>query len=232
MEVHNVIEDLVLETVNDIFDTEERKRELGVCTCYQCRLDVACYVLNRVTPEYVISQRGVAHYEQKYNERMQKQADVVTLVREGIARIDQKKRPHVAHFEPQAKPSFPQAPLYNFPTIIGRILDGKTFEPMSGLSVSLYRDGAPVRMIDPNWHNPYSLSEATAGTYLYWPFPESASSESDKKCFSFEIVAEAGAFEPLRHRFSLELCAEAEVKDSFSTQRTLKLPDLYVFAKE
>jgi competence protein ComFB len=64
MEIHNTTEDMVLSIVHDIFDAIEKEGKPDrPCTCYQCRLDTACYVLNRISPKYVVSSRGVARAE-------------------------------------------------------------------------------------------------------------------------------------------------------------------------
>ena len=71
MKIHNQMEDLVLNIVDEMFDSKDIQ-ESDICTCGQCRLDVACFVLNRISPEYIISSRGLAHlnsdYHQKYSE--------------------------------------------------------------------------------------------------------------------------------------------------------------------
>ncbi len=47
MNVHNLMENIVIETVNDIFE-DKKKEGFDMAECLQCRLDVACYVLNRI----------------------------------------------------------------------------------------------------------------------------------------------------------------------------------------
>ena len=63
MIIHNVMEDIVSDEVNKLFDEAEQKKEDWVtCTCIQCRHDVMCYVLNRIKPRYIKSGRGLAHF--------------------------------------------------------------------------------------------------------------------------------------------------------------------------
>lgn len=232
MEIHNRAEEAVIAFVNDIFDTEEREKELGYCTCYQCRLDVSCYALNRVAPEYVISQRGMAHGEQDYLERLQKQADLVSLIKEGMERIDQTKRPHFSHGGKGRSPVYPEPPVFNYPTLMGRLFNGANFEPLSGMSVSLQRSGGGlVEMIDPNWENPCTLVSNTAGTFLFWPMPEKAPAADAEKEAEFEVVASAPGFEELRHFVTVKLRAEDKVQDSLSAQRAFPMKDLYLFPK-
>ncbi len=231
MEIHNLTEDLVRTTIDDLFDEEERVKKLGYCTCFQCRLDVACYALNKVKPEYVVSGRGMAYADLDYADKLQREADIVSVVKEGWARIDQTKRPHFTHQSSHAKPTFPAGPVYNFPSIMGRLFNGANFEPFSGIEIGLYAGDELVPMMDLNWQNPCSLVKNTAGTYIFWPYPEVAEEPGAKKTFSFRVFVQVAGFEDLSHYFELELISETSVVDQFSIQRAHKLPDLYLFPK-
>lgn len=48
----NIMEDKVLST------TAKAAPELKCCTCPKCRLDIAAYVLNRIPPKYVDTEKG------------------------------------------------------------------------------------------------------------------------------------------------------------------------------
>jgi competence protein ComFB len=229
VEIHNIAEDLVRSVVGDIFAAEERDRRLGFCTCSQCRLDVACYVLNRLPPEYVVSGRGVAHAAKDYQERIQRQADAITLANEGWRRIDQSRRPHFEHGSGRSRIQYPAPPVFNYPTIIGRLFNGTTFDPVDKAQVSLYRDGRLVPMIDPNWQNPCSLLASTGGTFIFWPYPEKADSTGESRAVEFELRSSPEGFAPLTHFFVLRVNSEGAVQDQFSLQRQFILPDLTVF---
>ena len=109
MDIHNSMEEFVYETVNEIFE-EKAKSGFPLAHCYQCRLDVACYVLNRIKPEYIISGRGLAHYESDYQDHLQTSADIVALVNEGLRKIDARRRPYYAN-SPQEKQEIPAGPV-------------------------------------------------------------------------------------------------------------------------
>lgn len=52
LKIKNVMEELV-------FDRQEGiMKEAGCCTCDKCKLDVAAYVLNRIPPKYVVTEKG------------------------------------------------------------------------------------------------------------------------------------------------------------------------------
>ena len=48
----NYMEDIVAEKVPTML------KELGVCDCQRCRLDVMAFVLNKIPPKYVVTLKG------------------------------------------------------------------------------------------------------------------------------------------------------------------------------
>lgn len=231
MEIRNLMEEAVLGVVDELFAAEERDKGLGFCTCGQCRLDVACYVLNRIKPEYIVSSRGLAYSERDFLEKVQKRADIISLAKDGWARVSHQPRPTADHASRRVTQDLPAGPAFNLPTIMGRAFNGPNFEPLSEGEVRLFVDGAEAAMVDPNWQNPFTLAQATAGTYIFWPRPFTASREGQERRFAFEVRVLVPGLEPLSHFFELEIAADREAKGEFSLQRTHKLPDLYLFPK-
>lgn len=230
MEIHNVTEDIVLDAVNEIFDEIEREGKADrPCTCFQCRLDTACYALNRCAPRYVVSSRGVARAETDSIERQQEEADVVSLIHEGLQKIAKSKRPHFEHQNRKEAPQVAEGPVFNFPTIVGRVFNGQNFEPLVDIDVFLMSEGKLSPMLDANFQNPYRLVANTAGTFSFWPKPIKADAEGMEKKFEFAVAAAAPGLDELRHHFELTLVSEHEAATSFSMQRTFKIQDLYLF---
>lgn len=233
MEMHNTTEDLVLRMVNDIFNAAERERKADQpCTCYQCRLDTACYVLNRSTPRYIISSRGAARTETATLAAQQQDADIASLIHEGWQKISKSKRPHFEHYPIDTQDnnfSMELGPVFNIPTFIGRIFNGINFEPMNNLEILLYKDGSIAQMKNSNWQNPYHLVINTAGTFTFWPQTESATQIGLVRTFKFAIHATALGFDDIRHYFELSLVSESHSTISFSVERSYKIVDLYMF---
>lgn len=228
MKLHNLMEDIVLEKVNEIFEEEIKTKTYGYCTCNQCRMDVACYVLNRVQPQYMLSSRGLAHLRTDYQNDLQKAADLMSVINDGIKVVSSTKRPHTEEYDLELETP-PPGPTFNFPTIIGRLFNGKTFEPIKDVMISLLSDGTLVEMVNRNWQNPNPISAKTAGHYSFWPHPQTASERKEKKIFEFELYLEESPFEELHHFFEIELEAEDQFNDQFHLQRTCKIEDLYLF---
>jgi competence protein ComFB len=229
-EIHNTTEDVVFALVSEICDTIEKTGPTGesqICTCQQCRRDTGCYVLNRTAPRYVVSNRGVARLELTTIERQQYHADITALIWEGLKRVHHNQRP--ANHTLGRTEETAMGPVFNFPTIVGRLLNGVNFEPLSGISVELRRDGELVRVRNPNWQNPYSLVANTEGTFTFWPYPAPAGEAGTRASFEFSVHVEAAGFELLNHFFSIPVISGETALRSYSMARTFKLPDLYMF---
>ena len=229
MNVHNIMESIVLDTVNDIFE-DKRKEGFEMAECLQCRLDVACYVLNRIKPEYIISGRGLLHFEDNYHELIQTKVDMVTLINEGIKKVSKTKRSY--YNTNDSSKNISARYLYNFPSIVGSVLRGDNFVPIENLSISLLFENTPAKMIDNTWQNPFAIVKSTNGSYTFMPGPIAADEENEERTFHFEIRIEDSNFEPINHFFELNLKSEKSVITTFSIERTLKMETLYLFSKD
>ena len=229
--VHNIIEDIVIPKVKDIFDAiEKRGNPEKLCTCEQCRLDTACYVLNRTAPFYLVSNRGAVRIQKENIERQQKEADITVLVYEGLRRVNHNQRPNFSHGSISDTGAIhSDKPVYNIPTITGRLFDGNNFAPISGVEMKLYYNGELVAMKDRNWQNPLSLVSHTEGTFNFWPLPVQAEKAGDHAAFEYTLKVENGEYEPLTHVFKIPVISEVQTTKSFTLKRTFKLPDLFMF---
>ncbi|MDR0388504.1 MAG: late competence development ComFB family protein [Spirochaetaceae bacterium] len=227
MEIHNIIEETVIQTVKEVCDAITRQENPEkLCTCSQCRLDTACYVLNRTVPHYVVSNRGIARMEMENLGRQQEDADIAALVHEGIRRVNASARPYHGNGTGRQTGN---SPVFNIPTIVGRLFNGLNFSPMDGAEISLYRNGKLVPMKDLNWQNPYRLVYNTEGTFTFWPDAVRADAAEQRETFEYSIKISTQGFEDLNHFFRIPVISEQEAADAFSKQRTFKLPDLYLF---
>lgn len=231
MKLHNLSEELVSNMVEDIFAEEDKKEESNFCTCHQCKLDVMCYVLNRIEPEYIVSGRGIAHMKSAagYQDRIQKEVDIAALINEGIKKISQTTRPH--HVDEPEKELPKDGFYFNFPTIIGRLFNGENFEPLYDVTVSLKKDDQIVKTIDANWDNPYTIVKNTPGNFQFWPFPVNADKTGEKLTYEFELVVECEKYEPFSHFFELEVESEEGFVEFFQYNKSFKLKDMYLFPK-
>lgn len=230
MAIHNIIEDIVFNAVETIFDSiRAGGNPDNFCFCEQCQMDTACYVLNRSEPCYIVSNRGIARLEQDGFEKQQLEADIAALVHEGLRRVQHNQRSTVSHGTGAVSRAAPHTLAYDIPIIVGRIFDGATFAPLTGVKVELFSGGEQVPMRDPNWQNPYTLVPNTAGNFTFWPAPVNAEAANEHKTFEYSMKVEAPDYEPITHFFKLTAMSKARSSVAFSMERTFKLPDLYLF---
>lgn len=227
MEIHNTTEDAVWAVIDEICREEEQSQAYHYCTSRACRIDAACYVLNRVPPRYVSSGRGMAHFESRYIEDPQLHVDIYTLAHEAFRRVTQVQRSYY-HDESGRPAGSHSGPVYRFPTIKGRIFHALTFEPMKDIDITLLEHGEPVEMVDPRWNNPYRVVSHTNGTYLFRPAPRDAEESGQVARFEFELRAEATGFEPFRHFFELELTSDRDTESVIGDRDRHELPHLYM----
>lgn len=227
MKIHNLMEEIVVKEIDEFFRDKEAMEKMGACGCEQCRTDVACFVLNRLTPKYVASGRGLAHVETEYFDDPQSITDVVSLVNEGTRLVSSRRR-HGNEAD-TLHDRVGKGPYFNFPVIEGRIFHGKTFEPVADLPITLLLDNEPMAMFNTRWPNPYKLSGETSGCFLFWPLPRKAEKAGENRVFELELSLNQEGYNPLKHFIELELTAEHRIVDSLSDNNTLKTSDLYLF---
>ena len=224
MIVHNQIEESVIETVAQVFDEIERSGQPDFCSCDQCRLDVSCYVLNRMKPRYVVSERGFTHLAVEHSD--QQTADLITLVKEGIERVSHTKRPHFPHRAGHVT-SIPAGPCYEFPVISGRAYNGLNFEPLHGVEAELIIAGKTAPMTSPNWQNPMIIPTQAEGHYSFWPLAVEADAPGKRRVFDVNLVIRGQSFEQVVHFFQLSIVSVAEANRTPTS--TFSVGALYAF---
>jgi len=228
MEIHNISEDIVILSTQRIFESIQKEgNPQGFCLCDQCMLDTVCYTLNRIEPQYIVSNRGITRLNQDWVGRQQIEADIASLVYNGIRLVNHNLRPTSSHNELSAADNRNQTkPAFYFPTILGRLFDGITFAPLSGVTVELRCDSELVTMRNRNWQNPFTLISNTPGSFSFWPAPVDASAVDINRVFEYSIKVEASQYETLTHFFKVP---SVSILQSPHVEKTFKLPDLYLF---
>ncbi len=228
MNVHNIMEEKVFQRVNHIYDQiANGQTSWLICTCDHCRLDTASYVLNRIPPKYIVSGRGVVHAV--VDDDSQLKADIDALIMEGIRAVSSARRPY--HDKSVSKPDMKEGPVFNFPTFIGTIYDGNTFEPLKDAVITLKKDGKDATMIDYTWQNPCTTNQRTKGAFSFWVTPEKAAESGKQEQFQFTLSIECPGYDSLEYAFSVPVVSEADTRLAPSSTYALTLQDLYLFPK-
>lgn len=160
MAVKNLMEDVVFSTIDEII--VEEKYFSGIDRYKQ---DIAAYVLNRVPPKYITSERGILHGKLEARFLFQQKTDILFLINEALEVI--KSRRDVPT-EPNLSEFIASRTLF-LPHIIGEVLEETTFSIIPDVEVTLLNKGSLVKMVDPTWENPYRTGRGTLGYYHFWP---------------------------------------------------------------
>ena len=234
MNVHNLMEDVVIKAVNTLYDRVKADNIAWLtCDCENCRLDTVSYVLNRIPPKYVVSGRGVTH-NVEYLASSQLLADIDSLALEGMRTVSSTKRPF--HSEDRKNCTIQASgtktkPAYNFFTFMGVVLDGNTFEPVTNAKITLKLDGKPAEMVDKTWSNPFNLVPSTKGVYSFWVKSIPAKKSGEREFFNFSIEIEAEGYSESVYHFEVPIMSEDSVRQTLDSTYTLKMKDLVIFKK-
>ena len=231
MDIHNTNEDLVFNMVQGIFNEITKSGNPDkYCLCYQCRVDTVCYTLNRIEPHYIVSNRGFTRIEPTGTKRQQTEADISILVYKGLRLVNHNMRPTAPHDGTVVTAAHKTySPMFDIPTIAGRIFNGISFEPVVGIDVGLYHEGELIAMRNNNWQNPYTMVSSTPGGFSFWPAPITADLPDIVKEFKFVIKVNSPEYEQLNHFFTIQATSKFHSPNSYALNRTFKLPDLYIF---
>ncbi len=232
MNVHNMMEDLVTAEVNALYEQVKKANSPWLsCDCKNCRLDTISYVLNRIPPKYVVSGRGVTHSNEIFADH-QLIADISAVAMDGLRIISSTKRPFHTLPREECEVQKEENPSYNFPTFSGTILDGSTFEPISGAKILLKLDGNVVDMVDMTWANPTQTFQSTKGAFTFWAKSIPAAKAGESRKFEFEVEVEVEGYEKSYHYFDVPIISDSTTKTELNTACSIRIRDIVLFKRE
>jgi competence protein ComFB len=195
MSIRNLMEDVVIDIVSEIISND---KDLSVKRIQKD--DIVAYVLNRLQPKYVTSERGVIHgmLDRKYV--TQQKSDILFLIYEAIGVIKGRRG---SQSDGIAGPS-PSASI--LPHIMGEVLEETTFTIVPDIEVTLLYGNKKAPMVDRGWINPYVTNRATRGYYHFWP-AYIESSMAGSKSHSFTLSFSHPRLEAREVEFSVEAIA-------------------------
>lgn len=222
LKIQNIMEPYVAKRVDALYnELSADNASFLSCSCESCRFDVVCYVLNRVPAKYVVSGRGITHAVLASDAQMR--ADVDALVIDGIRIVNTAKRPY--HNERKSFDDNLSSPAFVFPVFIGTVFDGRTFEPLTDVTIELKSEGKLVQMEDCSWSNPARTYKATKGTYSFKPAPIRIEAEDVTRNFSYTVTISAEGYQSIVFSFTVPVTSSSQQKQFFS----IKLQDGYLF---
>ena len=156
----NLMEDIVKGVVDEVLKNDRDVAQIKVN-----RDDIVAYVLNRIPPQYVTSERGILHGKLQARYEPQQKTDILFCVYEAIDVI-RSRRDTAASSAKTRKDDVLQRRVSH---IVGEVLEETTLSMIPDVEVSLLLKGKPVAMVDDTWKNPYVTNRATRGYYHFWP---------------------------------------------------------------
>lgn len=231
MKVHNLMEDVVTKLVNKLYAQAKKENAPWLtCDCEHCKIDTICYVLNRFPSKYVVSGRGITHSAETLNDK-QILADVETVAIEGMKVVNSTKRPFHKDIS-KADNTVQEKPAFNFATITGTLLDGSTFEPITGATFTLSCDGKIAEMIDSTFSNPYVNCQQTKGVYCFWMKSLPAEKANETRTFQMKLEITAQGYTPITHHFEITLKSDTSIHSELDSNFTIKLKDMVMFRED
>ncbi len=228
MKIHNILEEQIIARVKTICnDKDIQNAPWFSCDSEHCRLDITAYVLNRIQPRYVVSERGIAHAVA--DAEYQLDADVDFLIIEAIKKVSTVRRSFHSKDFLADEDIDELASAFNFPIFYGSVFDGNTFQPISIGSVTLKYDNQVLEMLDETWYNPYHLHTRTKGSYTFWPKSIQSEHYDEEKTFNFLIEAESENYEKTRYAFSYNLVSTKQQDSTPDATNKFKVEDIYLF---
>ncbi len=159
MAITNLMHDIVINTLDEVLKKESERKITDTN-----RDDIIAYVLNRVPPRYVTSERGLLYGILEARYQTQQQVDILLLIYEAINKVVTRRDPSEEHKDRLHldKTSF-------LPHIIGQVLEEESLSIIADVEVTLMYGKAKAAMVDSDWSNPYITNTATKGHFHFWP---------------------------------------------------------------
>jgi competence protein ComFB len=184
-------------------------------------------VLNRIPPKYVVSGRGL-NYNLSYSSP-QIDVDIDALGVEGLRNISAIKRPYHGKNSLARSKIAAQTPVFNFPVFIGAAYDGRTFDPLADVTITLKTDNEPAEMCDLSWTNPCKTFNSTKGNFSFWVKYRYTEKLNEQKSFNFTIDVAANGYDPVSYSFDVNLMSEPTVRTELNLVYSHKVPDFFLF---
>ncbi len=211
MILKNTVEDTVILLIDEMLE-----EKTGFYQSPIFKHDLAAFVLNRVPPKYLMSNRGLLHYEKEIVDDKQQKADIISLIIKGINLICERRNMAI-NYENADFTSEEQVDDYyfNFPHFFGKVLSAKTMSSISDVEVTLYFNNDEqyelAKMINSNWNNPYKIAKETNGYYAFWVKPIKAENQETSISEKFNFVikySHKNLYEPYYLHFSITSVSE------------------------
>ncbi len=197
--------------------------------------DVAAYVLNRLPPRYIMSERGFTRIAAEQwmldvDEAPRRSRDrqdptlvgmvqLLILINKAIQVVGSRRRGPSPGKRASVAATGPRIDLdegfwHNFPQIIGRLVDTRAKAPVLGATVTLTAGKLGLLPAERGWANPCQTSDGTKGYFSLWPraFRDEAASRTLTLRFAIEHADYEPAEREIRYRSRGDIISGAELR--------------------
>ena len=232
MRLKNYNEDLVLDTARIVLKDRHDVRFNRIFL-----LDVAAYVLNRIPPKYITSERGFtrnfvqeASASETDRERLVNAIELIALINRAIDVVAKRRQNGIAAprrkgaARGQEEAQLRLGYFYNMPHIFGRIVDAGDGRPVISAQATLWINDQVAVPAENGWNNPYFTNEQTHGYFSFWPQVEMGAAESLRIKMRIGFTHER--YQPLSFRRSLKVPGDFFVYDYIRGDKLLDVGTL------
>ncbi len=204
MSYKNLMEDIVGNVVEEVL-----KNDKDLNPDEFSKDDITAYVLNRIPPRYVTSERGMLHGKLNTRYATQERTDILFGIYEAIEVIKSRRSNTVSG---TITGTF-DSEMRQFAHIVGEVLEETTMVMIPDVEVSLLFKDRVAEMIDEGWRNPYQTHRATRGYYHFWP-RYADEDMAGKKKVPFSLVFRHPKFEEKKVNIEIDLFDEQNMARS------------------
>jgi len=232
MRLKNTLEDLVYNLTDSIISSYKE----DIPKNPKFKLDVVCYVLNRILPEYIISYRGLIYEEMELKYDSQKFTDIISLIYDAIRTIKSRRKEDISdNISEEIEWGYTSIEsedyIFNFPQIIGQVFNSTNFEPIDGAEVLLVDEyNNKINMASSLWKNPIQTFVKTNGIFTFWPKSIKAENNSGpiEKVFRMKIIVSKEGFLKEEKFFSFNLKSERAIVNQIKRGDIINLEPVYL----
>lgn len=220
MQLKNYQEDIVLKAIDIALEERPELQDDPAAVN-----DVAAYVLNRLPPRYIMSERGftrlAAEHLDENSGSLGSMIGILVLVNQGIDVVTRRRKPRSAEGGRPISVEEQLSPVHNLPQVFGKVIDAETGAAVHGASVRLSIDGQTAVPAESGWPNPFVTQRSTNGYYSFWPAP--VRNNSEIQSFTLSLDVDHPDYQPARVEKLITTCCEFSLQEKIISDGILSL---------
>ena len=206
MRVKNFQENVVYGTLTTILESQYP----DLVSNETIRNDIAAFVLNKLPPRYITSERGYTRFvgAMLYKPDQKDIIKIITLINHAIEIVlTRRKEPETQESTARDISFDSNSSFLRFPVIVGTVRDQKTKQPIEGTTISLYDKGNKiVGMGSKRWRNPTTTQKETFAYFSLWPqsiINPNGSNSNEYENYNFHLSATHASYKEYTSKITI-----------------------------